>query len=117
MSELVKGITIPDEAYLDYATGEGPQLVNRNQAHTLLTEDGETLTVQGMRLSDVFTVRLEQGATGYNDDNPVIASDGLSLETALDLAAFAPGVATLFVRDSDTKILDWPLEITLEAKP
>jgi len=109
MGKIVKGIVIPDEAYLDYGRGAGPQRVNNNQSVQVDIDDPAACVVNGMRMFDVFNAELNQNAEQTSSQQITKSLDGLSVTIIFDTTQFLPGDAVLTLFDKE--------EVKLVAEP
>lgn len=95
MGEIVKGIYIPDEVYLAYPAGEGPQLLNANQEFNFDLQALELTDFLGMRLDDVATIETIQAGESTEFTAIKIADGGLSVEALPTTLGPSIGLALL----------------------
>lgn len=114
MGEIVKGIEIPDDAYLAYAAGEGPQTVNANQIPDVPIELSTDVIVAGMRLRDTLnTAKIKQGVTTATSTKTVSDPDFLNQIFTFNTSNFSPGPALIEVADSALQLVIASIDIEL----
>lgn len=117
MSELVKGITIPDEAYLHYASGEGPQRMHKNFEYEGIISAQTEVAFNGMRLDDIAKAVIIHGGESAEDIAPVVSPDGGKVTCTWDLTAFTKGLSPTTFWDTDGKEVKSDVVVELKDAP
>lgn len=101
MPTLVKGVTIPDGTYREYARNIGPSILSNAPLTDPLDASAINLDLLGLRLIDDVEITFAEGINTASATNVVANADGLSINCDVDLSAFTPGEAGVIQFDAD----------------
>lgn len=117
MGKIVEGIEIPDEVYLAYAAGEGPQNINANQVFNLDSQAPELQYFLGIRLKDVAEISTIQAGVESIFDDVKVADTGLSVAGKPPIVGPVTGLALLRCSDGAKIIVEPELIIGYDTEP
>ena len=106
MSELVKGITIPDGTYREYAKDDGPSIIpNGLDLGTLNAGPGD-FDVTGLRLKSDLRMEFAQGENTATSTVFTATQTGRAASVTVDLTTFEAGESGqfYFIADADEKL-------------
>jgi len=108
MSELVKGITIPDGTYREYAPGAGPTVLVNGYDHGMLDSGQATeVILPGLRLESDLKIVFQVGETPVIADPVTATQNGRQVTCTVDTSQFDPeveGTITIYI-DSEPQTL------------
>jgi len=107
MSELVKGITIPDGTYREYAKDDGPAVIPHGLDLGTLDAVPGDFNIVGLRLESELRMKFDQGEHTAISSVFTATETGRAASVTVDLSDFEGGETGqfYFIDDLDQKII------------